>query len=84
MRRTLEATIIAALPFDCYFVDLMHQIDMSVVTRLFHAAKLRGAGVIFATARLPQAVRFASSGAIASNGQLTWADNLQETLASHG
>jgi ABC-type polysaccharide/polyol phosphate transport system ATPase subunit len=83
-RRSIEAATIAALPFDCYFIDRLHMLDIVLVRRMFHAARLRGAGVIFSTDRVPQALRLAKVGALASNGRLQLAENLQETLASHG
>ena len=83
-RRSLETAAIAALPFDCYFVDKIHQIEPTLVWKLLHAAKMRGAGVIFSTERPLQARRLASSGVIVSNGLMQWATNLQETFESHG
>ena len=83
-RRLLEVAAISALPFDCYFVDRVHQLEPKLVWKLLHAARLRGAGVIFSTDRLALARRFANVGAFVSNGQLHWAENLQETVESHG
>jgi capsular polysaccharide transport system ATP-binding protein len=83
-RRSLEAAAIAALPFDCYFIDRVHQLEPKLIWRMLTAARLRGAGVIFSTDRLPQARRLARSGVFVADGQLHWTENLQETSEAHG
>jgi len=83
-RRALEVAAVGALPFDCYFIDRLHAIEPPLVKRLFEAAGMRGAGVIFSAARLSQATRLASSGVFASNGSLQWAGNLEDVTELHG
>jgi ABC-type polysaccharide/polyol phosphate transport system ATPase subunit len=80
-RRALELTVIAALPFDCYFVDRLHVMEGPLVWRLLHAAKARGAGVIFSTQRQAQALRIARVGAVAADGAVRVLNNLQESSA---
>jgi ABC-type polysaccharide/polyol phosphate transport system ATPase subunit len=84
MRRSLEAAIITALPFDCYFADRLHSLESGLVWRLFYAAKVRGAGIIYSAQRLPPGIRRSSTAAVAANGALQWADNTQGTITSHG
>lgn len=83
-RRSLEVAAIAALPFDCYFADRVQLINPELMSRLLHAARMRGAGVIFSSQRLRQAFRLADIGAVAADGALHWAHNPREILATYG
>ncbi len=57
-RRELEATLIAALPFDCFLVDRLHELPGDLRWRIFLAARLRKAGFIFTTSEMEVADRF--------------------------
>jgi len=57
-RRELEATLVAALPFDCFLVDRLHELPGEVRWRIFMAARLRKAGFIFTTSQPEVAKRF--------------------------
>jgi capsular polysaccharide transport system ATP-binding protein len=57
-RRELEATLVAALPFDCFLVDRLHELPGDVRWRIFMAARLRKAGFIFTTSKPEVAERF--------------------------
>jgi hypothetical protein len=59
MRRRLEATLIAAIPFDCYYIDRMHEFDGRLIWQFVHVAARRGSGIFFSS-RIPKQVgRFA-------------------------
>jgi capsular polysaccharide transport system ATP-binding protein len=49
MKRTLEVALIAATPYDCYLVDRFDLLNIVQRNQLIHAARLRGAGLIFAS-----------------------------------
>jgi ABC-type polysaccharide/polyol phosphate transport system ATPase subunit len=79
MRRLLELTVVSALPFDCYFVDRLQAYSGPALWRLFHAARLRGAGLIFSTNRRGQATRFftrlGNAAAVVSGGHVRLVEN---------
>jgi capsular polysaccharide transport system ATP-binding protein len=83
-RRVLELSVIAALPFDCYFVDRLDILNGPLIWRLILAAQRRGAGLIFSTQRRPQAARLAKVGVLIENGAARMLYNLEESVASHG
>jgi capsular polysaccharide transport system ATP-binding protein len=58
VRRELEATLVAALPFDCFLVDRLHELPGDLRWRIFLAARLRKAGFIFTTSQMDVAERF--------------------------
>jgi capsular polysaccharide transport system ATP-binding protein len=58
-RRTMEATLAAAIAFDCYLVDDVGQLAADLVERHFEIAARRGAGVIFTTGSPRLAQQFA-------------------------
>lgn len=69
-RRRLETAMIAALPFDCYFVDRLHELEGPFVWRLVHVASKRGAGIVFTSRRANQTLRVAEIAARVRNGSL--------------
>jgi capsular polysaccharide transport system ATP-binding protein len=83
-RRVLELSVIAALPFDCYFIDRLDILNGPLIWRLILAAQRRGAGLIFSTQRRPQAARLAKIGVLIEDGAARMLYNLEESLASHG
>ena len=49
-RRTLEAAIVAALPYELVLLDNAQQMPLPTIAFLRDAARMRGAGLIFASA----------------------------------
>jgi capsular polysaccharide transport system ATP-binding protein len=58
-RRTMEATLAAAIAFDCYLLDDVGQLAADLVERHLAIAARRGAGVIFTTGSPRLAQQFA-------------------------
>jgi ABC-type polysaccharide/polyol phosphate transport system ATPase subunit len=83
-RRALEMNVMAALPFDCYFVDRLHSAAGPHAWRLLTTARKRGAGVVFSTQLYRQALRITQNGAIVQGGSIHLMSPLPETLASYG
>lgn len=82
MRRKLEVTLIAAIPFDCYYVDRLHEFEPPLIWQLVQVAKLRGAGIFF-TSRQPKQVRsFAELGATIQDGSLEMRDYFAKAQTS--
>jgi capsular polysaccharide transport system ATP-binding protein len=70
MRQALETTLIAALPYDCYFLDNVGVFPRSLLWQLTHAVRARGAGLIFTAKQASAAVRFAQMGAVVADGAI--------------
>ena len=67
-RRSMEATLTAALAFDCYMIDDVGLLASSLAERFLETAVQRGAGLIFATGSLRLARQFGDC-AIVIQGQ---------------
>jgi capsular polysaccharide transport system ATP-binding protein len=81
MRRKLEATLIAAIPYDCYYIDRLHEFEAPIIWQFVQVAKRRGAGILF-TSRMPKQVRkFAELGAMIGDGSLEMRDYLAKAPA---
>jgi capsular polysaccharide transport system ATP-binding protein len=50
--RALDIALVAVLPFDCYLLDHITNIETGIVSRYVASAMQRNAGVIFATSRI--------------------------------
>jgi hypothetical protein len=66
-RRALEISLIAALPYDCYFLDRVDQFERPLVWQLVHAARRRRAGFFFTAQRMPG---HSQTGAIVEHGSI--------------
>jgi capsular polysaccharide transport system ATP-binding protein len=58
-RKSVEAALTAALPFDCHLIDDLGQLEDELQEQYFAAAAQHRAGVIFATNKARLARRFA-------------------------
>lgn len=74
-RRALEVAAIAALPFDCYFVDRMHSIETRLIWMLLHSVSARGAGLVFSTRRHQQAENLADTIVTMEHGEVRMREN---------
>ncbi len=83
MRRRLEATLVAALPFDCYFVDRLHELEGESVWRLVHVASRRGAGIIFTSAREKQTLTLAQQAIVVRNGSVKLKPHIGKAVSAH-
>jgi capsular polysaccharide transport system ATP-binding protein len=70
LRQMLETTLVAALPYDCYFLDNMAALPRPLFWQLTQAARARGAGLIFTVKQTREAARFARIGAIVADGSI--------------
>jgi ABC-type polysaccharide/polyol phosphate transport system ATPase subunit len=82
-RRRLEATLIAALPFDCYFVDRLHELEGQFVWQLIHVAGRRGAGIIFTSNREKQTFAVAQQAIVVRNGSLRLQSHVRKAMTTH-
>lgn len=83
MQRKLEATLVAAIPFDCYFVDRLHEMENNLVWQLVHVAVLRGAGLIFSSRRPNQVEKIAEMGILVQDGWCELLDDVTVEIHSH-
>jgi capsular polysaccharide transport system ATP-binding protein len=84
MRRRLEATLIAAIPFDCYYIDKLNELESPLIWQFVRVAEQRGAGILFTSRRPKQIHNFAESGAMVRDGSLEMWDDLTKSLPGHG
>lgn len=83
IRRGLEIALIAALPYDCYFLDKIDRLEHRLIWQLFHAVRLRGAGIFFTTRKIPLAARFGEARALVAHGSIRVSSDLKEAIAGH-
>jgi hypothetical protein len=83
-RRQIEATLIAAIPFDCYYIDRLHQLDGPLIWQFVHVAARRGAGIIFTTQMPKQLGRFAEFGARVGNGSIELGRQITSSVPGNG
>jgi capsular polysaccharide transport system ATP-binding protein len=81
VRRKLEATLIAAIPFDCYYIDNLHEFEGPIIWQFVHVAYQRGAGIFFTSRRPNQVRNFAQLGATIRNGSLEVREDLAHAPA---
>jgi ABC-type polysaccharide/polyol phosphate transport system ATPase subunit len=82
-KRKLEATLIAAIPFDCYYIDRLHEFEGPIIWQFVHVAAQRGAGILF-TSRMPNQTRkFAQLAATVESGSLELRQNVIGALAEY-
>jgi ABC-type polysaccharide/polyol phosphate transport system ATPase subunit len=82
MRRKLESTLVAAIPFDCYYIDRLHEFEAPIIWQFVQVAKQRGAGIVF-TSNTPKQVRkFAELEAMIQDGSLEMRDCFSKAPAS--
>jgi capsular polysaccharide transport system ATP-binding protein len=82
-KRALEVSIIAALPYHCYFVDRLDQLGASLIWKLFHAVRGRGAGLVFTTRRMDTALAVAEVGAVVRDGTIRTFSYIKRAVDFH-
>jgi capsular polysaccharide transport system ATP-binding protein len=83
MRRALEITLMAALPYDFYFLDNLDQIETQMMWLLIHATRVRGASLVFTTRNLPTAAKLGQAGAVLSQGSIRVYPQVRKAIADH-
>jgi ABC-type polysaccharide/polyol phosphate transport system ATPase subunit len=83
MRRALEVSLIAALPFDCYLVDNISVIEKHLLWKLFQTARARDAGLIFTMHRLRDAAKLAEVTGVLRQGSIQMFRYVRNAIAYH-
>ena len=82
-RRNFEAATTFVIPFGCYLVDEVNQIDPEVMARCFALAAHRGAGVIFSTSQPRFVVQHAEAAVTLRDGVLRSFADPREAVDDH-
>lgn len=82
-RRNFEAATTFVIPFGCYLVDEVGQVDPDVMARCFALAAHRGAGVIFSTSQPRFAVQHAEAVVTLRDGVLRFFAEPREAVEDH-
>lgn len=69
-RRMLEASLIAAIPFDCYYVDRLQELEGRLTWQFVHVAARRGAGVIYTLSSMKYLPKFTQATALLQDGSI--------------
>jgi capsular polysaccharide transport system ATP-binding protein len=79
-RRALEITLIAALPYECYFLDGLEKFEQRWIWQLAHTARRRRAGLFFTTRKMPW---LGQAGAVVEHGTIRVFHRTNRTIAGH-
>jgi capsular polysaccharide transport system ATP-binding protein len=82
-RKAAELALLSILPFDCYFLDEMAQLEGAERERLLETAAGRGAGIIFATNQRQLARRYADCALVIRDGIVHPFTKVEEAIAFH-
>lgn len=82
-RRNFEAATTFVIPFGCYLVDELGQVDPDVMARCFALAAHRGAGVIFATSQPRLVVQHAEAAVTLRDGVLRLFAEPRDAVEDH-
>jgi capsular polysaccharide transport system ATP-binding protein len=82
-RRALEVALLAAMPYDCYLVDRLHELKERLIWQLLHSARSRGAGLIFTTNRVTKVARFGRMGAVLRGGTVQLFPSMNMAIIAH-
>ena len=79
-RRSLEAAIVFLLPFQCYLVDELGQLDTELVARCMDSLADRQAGLVFSTSQSRLASQLADAAVLIEDGFLHLFQDVQEAV----
>ena len=79
-RKSLEAAIMFLLPFQCYLVDELGQLDPDLVTRCMDSLADRQAGIVFTTSQSRLASQYADAAVLIDEGLLHLFQNVEEAV----
>jgi capsular polysaccharide transport system ATP-binding protein len=82
LRRALEVTLFAALPFDIYFIDRLDRFDSTLLSRLAHAVRRRGAGLFFTAKNLATAANLADAGVVVEHGTIRILSEMKQAISA--
>jgi capsular polysaccharide transport system ATP-binding protein len=84
MRQALEVALIAALPYDCYFLDNVQQLFPGpLLWHLTHAVRARGAGLIFTAKQAMMAAKFGQLGAVVEDGMIRVYPHIRKAVVDY-
>ena len=82
-RRSFEAATTFVIPFGCYLVDEIGQVDQDVMARCFALAARRGAGVIFTTSQPRLVMQHAEAAVTLRDGALQVFAEARDAVENH-
>ena len=82
-RRNFEMATTFVIPFGCYLVDEIGQVDQDVVARCFALAAHRQAGVIFTTSKPRAVLQHAQAAATLRDGVLRFFAEPRDAVEDH-
>jgi capsular polysaccharide transport system ATP-binding protein len=82
-REAAELALLSILPFDCYFLDEIGQLETAARERFLGAAAQRCAGIIFATNQPQLARRYADCAVVIRNRIVHPFSSVAEAIAFH-
>ena len=79
-RRNLEAAVMIMLPFQCYLIDEVGQLDPGLVTNMMRIASQRRAGVIFTTSQPRFVAQHAEAAVLLEGGTMRLFNDVGEAV----
>ena len=79
-RKSLEAAIVFLLPFQCYLVDEIGQLDPNLVARCMESLAERQAGIVFSTSQSRLASQYADAAVLIDDGLLHLFQDVEEAV----
>ena len=79
-RRSLEAAVVFLLPFQCYLVDEIGQLDTDLVGRCMDSLADRQAGIVFTTSQSRLASQYADAAVLIDDGLLHLFQDVEEAV----
>ena len=79
-RKSLEAAIVFLLPFQCYLVDELGQLDANLVARCMESLADRQAGMVFSTSQSRLASQYADSAVLIDDGLVHLFQDVEEAV----
>lgn len=79
-RKALEAAIVFLLPFQCYLVDELGQLDADLVARCMDSLADRQAGIVFTTSQSRLASQYADAAVLIDDGLLHLFQDVEEAI----
>ncbi len=79
-RKSLEAAIVFLLPFQCYLIDEIGQLDADLVARCMESLVDRQAGIVFTTSQSRFASQHADAAVLIDDGVLHLFQDVEEAV----
>jgi hypothetical protein len=69
-RRIFECALIAAIPFDCYYIDRLQEIENRFIWQFVHVVTRRGAGMMYTLSSAKYLPKFTQSTGMLQDGSI--------------